>query len=148
MLFRTIKKGLFMDVKGIISIIGFMYLTACAVQPLNDSDELKNFRNYALGSCLGAAFSGTEAAADLNKTLNANMELGNMPLQAYEELRELNKVWLAKDYPSKHGGQINSMKCFDMYDSAQVLELYKKYDPCKTKETWMNSASFEKACSN
>jgi hypothetical protein len=27
----------------------------------------------------------------------------NIPLKAYEELRELNKVWLAKDYSSKYG---------------------------------------------
>ena len=137
-----------MDAKGIILIIGLMHLTACAVQPVNDSAELKNFRNYALGSCLGAAFSGADLAADLNKTLNAYIEFGNMPLEAYEELRELNKVWLAKDYPSKHGGQINSMKCFDVYDSAQVLELYKKYDPCKSKDMWIDNASFERACSN
>jgi hypothetical protein len=135
-----------MEAKGIISIIGLMYLTACAVRPVNDSAELKNFRNYVLGSCLGAAFSGTDAAADLNKALIAYMELGNMPLEAYQELRELNKVWLEKDYSSKHGRQVNSMKCFDMYNSAQVLELYKKYDPCKLKDAWMDRASFEKAC--
>lgn len=137
-----------MDAKGIISIIGLMHLTACAVQQVNNSAELKKFRNYALGSCLGTAFSGTDAAADLNKTLNAYIEFGNMPLEAYEELRELNKVWLSKDYSSKHGGQINSMKCFDLYDSAQLLELYKKYDPCGSKGAWMSGASFEEACTN
>lgn len=137
-----------MDVKRLIVIIGFIHLTACAVQPVNNSAELNNFRNYALGSCLGAAFSGTEAAADLNKAVHGYMEFANMPLEAYEELRALNKVWLAKDYSSKHGGQINSMKCFDLYNSEQVLALYKKYDPCESKETWMDSSSFEKACSN
>lgn len=137
-----------MDIKRLILIMGFTHLAACAVQPTHDHAELKNFRNYALGSCLGAAFAGTEAAVDLNKAVNGYVEFGNMPLEAYEELRELNKVWLAKDYSSKHGGQINSMKCFDLYNSEQVLGVYKKYDPCDSKAHWLEDSDFEKACSN
>lgn len=135
-----------MDVKKLVVITVFMYLTACAVQPVNEGIELKNFRNYALSACLGAAFSETEAAADFNRALNGYMEFGNMTLEAYEELRNLTKIWLAKNYLSKHGGQINSMKCFDLHDSEQVLELYKKNDPCASKEAWMDGASFEEAC--
>ncbi|MGN0920192.1 MAG: T6SS amidase immunity protein Tai4 family protein [Cellvibrio sp.] len=136
-----------MGFKRIVLALGVSLAPGCAtVQPEN-TKEFENFRNYALGVCLGAAFPGSEVASDVNKALNGYLDRGNMSLEAYDEIRVFTQVWLAKDYSSKSGTQIQSMKCFDFSASDDVVSIYKKYDPCKSKQAWLDGACFVEACS-
>src|SRR5690554_2665605 len=113
-----------MDVKrlalAIISVVG----VGCTAVPSHDSTEYENFKNFAMAICVGSAFSDEEVKADFNKSASGFMERGNMPLNAYEELRNLVDRWLNKDYPSKHGGQVNSAKCFGLVGSQELAQLY------------------------
>lgn len=73
------------------------------------------------------------------------MARGNVALEAYEELRKVVDSWLAKDFPSKHGGQVQSAKCIAMYNSQELSELFKKYDPCASKTSWLDPSEYTKA---
>lgn len=108
--------------------------------------EQGGFKKYAAAVCFGSAFDDDAVKADFNKAANGYMERGNMPLEAYEELRALVNSWLQKDYPSKHGGQMQSAKCFALYDSAELQSLYEKHNPCASEEGWLSSADYNEAC--
>lgn len=69
-----------------------------------------------------------------------------MSLEAYEELRAVNLTWLEKDYPSKHGGQVNSAKCFDLFKSPEVLNLYNRHDPCLPANEWLDPNEMNESC--
>lgn len=135
-----------MDVKrlalAIISVIG----VGCTAVPGHDSTEYENFKNFAMAICVGSAFSDEAVKADFNKSASGFMERGNMPLNAYEDLRNLVDRWLNKDYPSKHGGQVNSAKCFGLVGSQELAQLYDKHDPCDSEEGWLSRESFEESC--
>lgn len=111
------------------------------------TSEHETFNDYATAICLGTAFDDNAVKADFNKAANGYMERGNMPLEAYEELRVLVNSWLQKDYPSKRGGQVQSAKCFDLRGSGELRALYEQYNPCSSEEGWFSQADYQKACS-
>lgn len=136
-----------MDIKRLIPTACFLLMQGCTSAQNQENMELTNFRSYALATCLGAAFKDPAVQSDFNKAANGFMERGHMSLEAYEELRAVNLTWLEKDYPSKHGGQVNSAKCFDLFKSPEVLNLYNKHDPCLLVNEWLDPNEFKEACS-
>lgn len=139
-----------MDIRQLTSGVLIIALAGCTTSPTpspqQEQPELRMFRHYALAICLGAAFKDTPVTSDLNKAANGYFERGNMPLEAYEELREISGSWLEKDYPSKHGEQVNSAKCFDFAQSLQITTLYEKYNPCRREDDWLDPQAFIEAC--
>ncbi len=137
-----------MDTKRLtISLILTFCLLSCATSPTSKSNEEALFYNYSLAVCLGSAFEDKIVKSDFNKSANGYMERGNMPIEAYEELRASANRWLEKDYPSKNGGQVNSSKCFDFYKSKELFDIFKKYDPCKSKDNWLDPNQYTQQCS-
>lgn len=134
-----------MDLKKLVLCACFSQLAACSAAHLGQQ-ESRYYSNYALAVCLGSAFDDESVKSDFNKAANGYMERGNMPIEAFEELRLVVDAWLAKDYPSKHGGQVNSAKCIDFYNSDELGELFKKYNPCLSKEGWLSEQDFSKSC--
>jgi hypothetical protein len=117
-----------MDIKRLaLTLFASNVLLSCTTIPANKSNEEILFYNYGLAVCLGAAFEDKIVKSDFNKSANGYMERGDMPIEAYEELRAAAKRWLEKSYASKHGGQVNSAKCIDFQRSQEISELFKKY---------------------
>lgn len=117
-----------MDIKRLaLTLFASNVLLSCTTIPANKSNEEILFYNYGLAVCLGAAFEDKIVKSDFNKSANGYMERGDMPIEAYEELRATAKRWLEKSYASKHGGQVNSAKCIDFQRSQEISELFKKY---------------------
>lgn len=137
-----------MDTKR-LTILLFLtsFLLSCATSPATKSNEEALFYNYGLAVCLGSAFEDKIAKADFNKSANGYMERSNMPIEAYEELRASANRWLEKNYPSKSGGQVNSAKCFDFHKSKEIFDIFKKYDPCKSKDNWLDLNQYKQQCS-
>ena len=135
-----------MDLKRLIPIAVMIFAAACSPTPIKKQQEKSYFSNFALAICLGSAFDDDSVKSDFNKAANGYMERGNMPIEAINEMRGLVDSWLKKDYPSKHGGQVNSAKCFDFYHSEELAQLFKKYDPCKSEKGWLSKEDFNKAC--
>lgn len=112
-----------MDFKKLAILSGLLGVVSCATKSPSQATEDALLKNYALAVCLGGAFETEATKQDLNKAANGYMERGNAPIDAYEQVRKLASVWLAKDYRSKHGGQIDSAKCIDFFQSAELHEL-------------------------
>ena len=103
-------------------------IASCAShRPSEESKEEFLFKNFILANCLATAFEGSTTAADAHRAANGYMELGNMPFEAYEKSSSLVETWLRKSYESKSGGQIETMKCIDLYRSPELKALYIKH---------------------
>lgn len=118
-----------MDLKKLTSLSLLLGTVSCATTPPSPVTEDVLLKNYALAVCLGGAFEAEAAKKDLNKAASGYMERGSAPIEAYEQVRQLANVWLAKDYPSKHGGQVNSAKCIDFFQSTELHELVEQHNP-------------------
>ncbi len=126
--FPLSKNGLHMDIKRLaLSLFAANLLLSCATNLAKKTNEEILFYNYGLAVCLGAAFEDKIVKSDFNKSANGYMERGDMPIEAYEELRAAANRWLEKSYASKHGGQVNSAKCIDFQRSQEISELFAKY---------------------
>ena len=86
--------------------------------------------------------------ADVSVALSGYREFGNIALEAYEKVRNLTELWLAKDYPSKQGEQIQIMKCIDLYNADALDAIFDEFDPCKTPEAWLDQEEYNMRCSH
>lgn len=135
-----------MDTKKLILGITVSLIVACTPTKNTSTQESLHFRNYSLAICLGSAFESEETKSDFNKAANGYMERGNMPIEGHEEARLLVDTWLNKNYQSKHGGQVNSAKCFDLYHSSELSKLFERFDPCQSKDSWLSEDDYYKSC--
>ncbi len=125
-----------------ISRVFLLLMVSCSNSAGQITKEKIGFENYAILSCIGMTFDQSESLVnDVNSALNGYMQKGHMPLEAYEELRELAKVWMNKDYPRKSGGQVHSAKCMDFFRSEEFQSIYNKYDPCELRDSSLSSYS-------
>ncbi len=108
--------------------------------------EESNFFKYTLAICFGLAFEDDVVRADFNRAANGIMERSHIPLESYEELRDVIGVQLKKDYKSKHGGQIQSLKCFDLMREDSVKTIFEKYNPCKNKGGLIEESEYIESC--
>lgn len=117
-----------MDIKRLNIIAVIAFLASCSTtERAIESGESDLLKNYGLAVCLGAAFESDELRSDVNKAAVGYMERGELPLEAYEDVRETANKWLQKDYSSKHGGQVNSAKCIDFYLSEDLEAVFERY---------------------
>lgn len=136
-----------MDTKRLTLVFIILILFGCSNQVKTTKNlESINFNNYAYTICVGSAFNIMEVKEDANRTANGHMEHGNISLDAYQELRERVDFWLAKDYISKKGKSLQIMKCNDFYNSGEIQEIYRKYDPCASSEGWLDITDFKRQC--
>ena len=138
-----------MGTKKLILIFSSILSCSCAVKQINQTaQEEIIFKKFTLSICLGSAFEAKEMKYDANKAANAYRIRGNMPAEAIDESRKLVDKWLNKSYLSKSGEQIQVMKCIDLYESNDLLNIYKKYSPCNNKKNWYDSEDYIRQCIN
>jgi len=135
-----------------LTFIGFMviFISSCAsLSPSNKPGTPREqvlFENFIFSICLGTAFNDTKVAVDTNKAANGYMQHGNMPIEAYEASRVVVDSWLDKEYLSKSGGQIQIMKCIDLFRSQDIKVLYEKYTPCTSSGGWLDQEDYVRQC--
>jgi hypothetical protein len=140
-----------MGIAQLVVIVCSVYLmSAChaADHRFKQESEKTLFSNFTLALCLGMAYEkdSQKLASDVGKAASGYAEFGHMDLEAYEEARELIKTWLKKDYQSKTGGQVEIMKCIDLFESEDLTNLYLKHDPCKKPDQWLDESEFKSHC--
>ena len=147
MLFSAVKKGLFMDIKGLGVIVLLPVMAGCSMTKIKQaSPEEINFKKYAYAICIGSAFEADEVKSDASRSANGYMEYGNISLDAYQELRERVDYWLDKPYLSKSGGSLQIMKCNDFYHSDEISNIYMKHDPCRSSDGWLDLDEYKTQC--
>lgn len=85
------------------------------------------FRNYALSSCIADAYESEDVAFDASTAAAGYLERGEGPLEAYTEATELGRKFLAREYRGHRETSYNMMKCIDLYHSAELDQLVRKY---------------------
>jgi hypothetical protein len=136
-----------MEIRKLALILVAGSLTGCSTSTSKEENlETINFHKYAYSICIGSAFNSNEVKEDANRSANGHMEHGNISLDSYEELRMRIDSWLAKHYESKSGKSLQIMKCNDFFYSGEIQEIYDKYDPCVSKDGWLDEADFKRQC--
>ena len=140
-----------MEIRKLISIALLVFFsTSCTSSEYSFKEDTNNvmFKNYTLSVCINMAYGATSESLLKEASLAANgyREFSNIDLSAFEASRALISKWLTKDYISKNGGQINLMKCIDLYNSPELEKLFIQHDPCKNKEFWLDPDEYIKHC--
>jgi len=140
-----------MEIRKLIPITLLMVLSSsCAAKDYSFKEDTNKvmFKNYTLAVCINMAYGESSEPLLKEASLAANgyREFSNIDLSAYEASRGLISKWLSKDYASKQGGQINLMKCIDLYNSPDLDNIFIQFDPCKNKNSWLDQNEFIKHC--
>lgn len=85
------------------------------------------FRDYALAVCVADGYTAPEVKTDASAVASGYLENGGYPLEAYNDVRELGRKFLTKDYPSIANAKLTLMKCIDFSQSAEVSRVMRKY---------------------
>jgi hypothetical protein len=93
--------------------------------PYSGAEYLKNF---ALSVCISDAYKSEEVTKDSKDAAAGYFNLGNFPIEAYEETEALAKTFLAKEYRGVHGEKLILMKCIDLFYSKELARLIRKYN--------------------
>ncbi len=117
-----------MDLK-IISIILLLLLNGCAVaKNVQEIDNSKrNFKNYALSTCLADGYKSKEVISDAAAAARGYLEFGELPLEAHTEATLLGRKFLKKTYKSKSGAKLTLMKCLDFVHSQELETIFQKF---------------------
>jgi len=80
-------------------------------------------KNWALSVCLAHVADVAGAIAvrdDANATASAYLEFGRQPLADYEALAALARRYAQRRYSGSIDAQFNTMKCIDLFHSAEL----------------------------
>jgi len=117
-----------MDLK--IILITFLFiLNSCAFAKNNQNvgNSEKNFKNYALSTCLANGYKSKEVISDAAAAARGYLEFGDLPLEAHTEATLLGRNFLKKTYKSKSGAKLTLMKCLDFIHSHELEAIYNKF---------------------
>jgi len=116
-----------------LAFVALAFLAAPSIVCAKDADPHVQYstaqylKNFALSVCIADGYKSEEVVKDGRAAAGGYLEFGSSPIEAYEDVEALGKTFLAKDYPSIHGGQITLMKCIDFYHSKELERVVKKY---------------------
>ena len=121
---------------------------SAGTHPFKNASEETLFKNFTLSVCIGMAYEGEseKLSSNVNKAASGYREYSNISLDAYEDARSVIRKWLKKDYSSKHGGQIELMKCIDLYNHIDLKSVFNKHNPCNLKESWLDQNDYKLRC--
>ena len=91
-----------------------------AIRSYSQKDLLKN---WALSVCLATVAKDAGDREDADVTASAYMEFGRQRIEAYDELRKLAGRYAARKYAGSVPSEFNTMKCIDLYNSAELDRL-------------------------
>jgi len=122
-------------------------LSACANQQLQKPPrEQILFENIALAICLGTAAEHASEKDDFSRSAMGYFERSHFSPEVLEHIRSISAEWLNKNYVSKQGGSLESMKCIDMLRSDNLRALYEELTPCKSAAGLLDTLDYAEAC--
>jgi len=119
-----VKTGLFAAVL-LLSAVG--QPAQRASEPISKASPERLFRDYALAVCIADGYTSPEVKVDASVVASGYLEKGTYPLEAYNEIRELGRKYLQKDYPSIANAKLTLMKCIDFAQSAEAGRIMRKF---------------------
>ncbi|MFM2344029.1 MAG: hypothetical protein RLZZ210_639 [Pseudomonadota bacterium] len=96
------------------------------IKPMKYSGS-EYLKNYALSSCISNGYDAHEVVRDSTAVASGYLELGSLPIEAYNEVANLGKQFLDAEYQSITSEKLILMKCIDFYHSKPLSNIIKKY---------------------
>lgn len=110
-------------------IFGVTLLTACfsawsaGEGGVSSYPQKTLLKNWALSRCLADAFFDEGTKADANATAGAYFEFGELPVEAYDQVRALIGEFRKRKYGGATKSEFNTMKCIDLFNSNELDSL-------------------------
>jgi hypothetical protein len=83
-------------------------------------------KDWALARCLAVVYEDGATKADANATAGAYLERGTLPFEAYEAIERLIEQYAKRSYSGMSKSSFNTMKCIDLFHSAELERLASK----------------------
>ncbi|SMC29112.1 Type VI secretion system (T6SS), amidase immunity protein [Andreprevotia lacus DSM 23236] len=107
-------------------------------QPVEHYTQRQLLKNWALSVCLGAAWDkrpqAQAAADDAGISASGYFEFSNAPDAAFDQVRQLAIKYAHLEYSGSVEGEWNTMKCIDLYHSAELDRIVKKHVPPSSRD--------------
>jgi Type VI secretion system (T6SS), amidase immunity protein len=97
------------------------------VLPVERYSDAELLRNWALARCLSKAFPGSPLEPDAAAAGAGYLERGSVEADAYTESATLVDRFLSRTYASQSGQPLQTMKCIDLFHSAELDRIVKRY---------------------
>lgn len=88
--------------------------------PIEQYSQKTLLKNWALSRCLSQAYMDENVRADANASASAYLEFGSQPIEVYAELDKLIEKYLHATYKGSITSDFNTMKCIDLFHSAEL----------------------------
>ncbi|YCI28669.1 type VI secretion system amidase immunity protein Tai4 [Erwinia sp. PK3-005] len=117
-----------MDFKivGIIAVATVLFFSS-QVNAKPEYSAEQYIKNYALSVCVAKGYNSKEVKDDASAAARGYLEFGDYSLAAHSAVRKLVDEFLAKTYSSQSGESMILAKCIDVYHSAELESIVKKY---------------------
>lgn len=95
--------------------------------PIETYSQTTLLKNWVLSVCIGKISHSEQDRRDAGITAGAYLEFGTVPIEAYEEATTLIDGYVSRTYHGSTEGNFDTMKCIDLYHSAELEQLVKKH---------------------
>ena len=94
-----------------------------------ERSEEQMYRSFAVSRCLALATPESDVGRDAVRSAAGYLELGRLPIEAYEAASALAEAQLKVPYNAQDGGSLDVMRCVDLYDSDAMGKLVREHVP-------------------
>lgn len=126
-LFIYLRRRLAIFAKSVFFSLLTMLFLILSAEAGNKYSPQANLKNYALSTCIAQGYQSREVKEDAAAAARGYLEFGDYSLAAHTAVRELSKVFLARQYGSQSGEPMTLAKCIDFYHSQQLDKLVKQF---------------------
>lgn len=107
----------------LITIASLAFLVACShLAPKESGDSGGFLIEYAIAYCLSKSYVGTDYSSDARHIAGAYLQKGESGLDKYQSIRNYVDQHIEKDYTSKHGRNLEIMRCIDLVNYKETIE--------------------------
>ena len=85
------------------------------------------FKNWSLSRCIAKAYPNGPIVDDAEITAAAYLELSDVPIEAFDEVKRLVDKYLARPYDGSVKSPYHTMKCIDLFYGKELDALWRKY---------------------
>jgi hypothetical protein len=106
----------------IVVVVACMVLASCAAHG-SQNREITNESKYGVSYCLSLSYSDSGFASDAKYVAGAYLQNGEFGVDMYEAIRGFVENYRKTPYLSKHGRNLDIMKCLDLFGSEELGHL-------------------------
>lgn len=107
----------------LVVIVSLVFLAACSHLSSKQNDTSGDILiEYAIAYCLSNSYVGTDYSSDARYVAGSYLQKGEADLDKYQSIRSYVDQYIEKDYTSKHGRNLEIMRCIDLVNHNEAIE--------------------------